>query len=375
MGRTLVLLVGANPLPNYLAARILATERPWERAVLFYTKRTEPVKDRLRRALGELGGVEERFVADPASADSIRASWANLAAPIHLHYTGGTKAMAVHLHARWREDVAERAATWRSEGSYLDEGTEALRYDDGTSSSLEDLALQLDLKFLAGLHGLEELEVGTPKPDGPAFPEDTLAMARAVLANPETASRLYCALPEPKRANLLTADDPIDLHAFGLHDLSHSMIPREGWSRTVKAEWIRFLRGGWLEHWMGDLIGPLARPHPVSVDVTAKIDGRDFQVDVVALRRHRIYAVSCTTDRGPGRSKSKLFEVAFRARQLGGDLARSALVCFVDENVSEVQKDVAAGWSATNEPRAFGLQHLREWLEGRTEGLARWLGA
>ena len=89
MGRTLVLLVGANPLPNYLAARILATERPWESAVLFY-----------RRAFGELGGVEERFVAD-SGAESIRAAWRGLPAPVHLHSTGGTETMAVHLHPRW----------------------------------------------------------------------------------------------------------------------------------------------------------------------------------------------------------------------------------------------------------------------------------
>ena len=44
---TLALLVGSNPLPNYLAARALT----WERAVLFFTPQTEQVKDRLARLL------------------------------------------------------------------------------------------------------------------------------------------------------------------------------------------------------------------------------------------------------------------------------------------------------------------------------------
>ncbi len=369
MSRTLVLLVGGNPLPNYLAARILATERPWVRAVLVYTKETEAVKDRLCHALSELGTVDERFVEDAASAESIRAAWRDLPPPVHLHYTGGTKAMAAHLHARWREEFSD--VDWKREASYLDERTEALRFDDGTSVALAGLDLQLELEPLAGLHGLEDLERGTPKPGGPELPGDTLAMARSLLADPGQASRLYRALPE--KVGRWRPEDPDELRCFGIRGLSHDLVPGQAWSRPAKEEWHRFLRGGWLEHWLGDLIRPLIAPHPVWVDVRARIKGRPFQVDVVALRRHRVYAVSCTTDATPAGAKSKLFEVAFRARQLGGDLARSALVCFVEEKLSDVQKDVEAGWDATNVPRPFGLQHLREWLAGRTDGLARWL--
>jgi hypothetical protein len=371
--RTLVLLVGGNPLPNYLAARILAEVRPWKTAVLFYTDRTEPVKDRLMAALSEMGSIEARFVADHASPHSIRASWAELTAPVHLHYTGGTKAMAVHLYDRWREGAAELGAAWGSEASYLDEGSEALRFDDGTSLRLADLDLQLELEALARLHGLHDLEIGPREEGGSPSQDDAVAMAKSLLAWPANASRVYDALPEPKSASRLKAEAPVDLAAFGLEGLRHPMIPAASWSKATKKAWLRFLRGGWLEDWMADLIRPLVPPHPVVVDVRAKIDGRDFQVDLVVLRRHRVYAISCTTAQSPGRCKAKLFEVAFRARQLGGDLARSALVCFLDEWLSDVQKDVSAGWEATNQPRAFGLQHLREWQDGQTEALVRWL--
>lgn len=375
MPRTLALLVGGNPLPNYLAARILAKERPWNRAVLFFTKQTERVKDRLEVALSELGAVEGRYVEDPGRAESIRDAW-ELPPPVHLHYTGGTKAMAVHLHSRWREAAGTGDGSWRSEGSYLDEGKEALRFDDGTEVALSDLGLKLSLELLSELHGLESVKRGSPKEGGPRLPEDAEAVARCALADPDIPRRLCEVLPDPsqwKSWKEVRMEDPVDLAELGLHGLSVMELPSGELSGKALEAWLRFLRGTWLEYWTGQVLGRLSPAEQVHVDVNAKLEGRQFQVDVVSLRRHRIYALSCTTDRSLRLCKSKLFEVAFRARQLGGDLARCALVCFLEKDLAKVRRDVEAGWDATNKPRAFGLQHLREWQAGRTESLTRWL--
>jgi hypothetical protein len=80
-----------------------------------------------------------------------------------------------------------------------------------------------------------------------------------------------------------------------------------------------------------------------------------------------LYVLSCTTDSKKARCKSKLFEVAMRARQMGGDLARSALVCFLDGGdasgpyVDQLRSDIASLWEAPNVPAVFGLADLREW--------------
>ena len=95
--------------------------------------------------------------------------------------------------------------------------------------------------------------------------------------------------------------------------------------------------------------------------------GREFEVDVVLVRGHRLFLISCTTDTTLAQCKSKLFEVAMRARQLGGDLARSALVCLIDGTnekgplVDQLRHDVAGVWEAPNTPRVFGAADLREW--------------
>ncbi|HBY76365.1 MAG TPA: hypothetical protein DEG47_05010, partial [Cyanobacteria bacterium UBA11148] len=56
-----------------------------------------------------------------------------------------------------------------------------------------------------------------------------------------------------------------------------------------------------------------------------------FEFDVAFLRGYQLFALSCTTDSDPGLSKLKLFEAYRRARQMGGDEARVALVCCYDK--------------------------------------------
>jgi len=58
-----------------------------------------------------------------------------------------------------------------------------------------------------------------------------------------------------------------------------------------------------------------------------RIDEVDFEVDVVARRGYQLFAFACTTTKTKKETKLKLFEVYVRARQLGGDEARIALVC------------------------------------------------
>lgn len=72
-----------------------------------------------------------------------------------------------------------------------------------------------------------------------------------------------------------------------------------------------------------------------------------------------------------------------RARQMGGDLARSALVCLIDgpddkgEFVEQLRADITSVWDAPNVPRVFGLADLREWAgttgEPNLNSLVEWL--
>lgn len=168
--------------------------------------------------------------------------------------------------------------------------------------------------------------------------------------------------------------------------MSVEHLPDDDWPGERIEAWRKFLRGSWLEEWVASQVKAtgLVAPEHLHVGINPKIQRRPFELDVVAIHGHHLYVMSCTIDHAAPLCKSKLFEVAMRARQLGGDLARSALVCLADKDkdgndiVGELQADVRTISEAQREPKVFGLGHLREWAGWRggapdLKSLVQWL--
>jgi len=375
--RRLVLLVGSNPLPNYLAAVAL---RPGE-AVLVYSLETREPCERLAAVLGAGGiNVSKHVIQDATDARQIRDACRSLGDVDHLHYSGGTKPMAAHVRMtlKLEEDQA----------SYLDERRGLLRFDDGYDLDLSELDLGLTLDRILELHGIERTpQQATSVWDAPTE-EDVTALADRVLRDPPTAEALYRRFrPEGRIRSLTQAkNDPWDPADQRL-SLSASQVPEADWSKDRYEVWVEFLTGGWLERWTATQIRHLVGDTcAVEVRVHCKrIRPRpaEFEIDVALIRRQRLYVLSCTTDLKKAQCKSKLFEVAMRARQMGGDLTRSALVCLLDGGdargryIDQLRSDIASLWEAPNVPAAFGLADLREWAgvggEPNFASLREWL--
>ena len=330
--RTLILLIGGNPLPNYLAA---ATLRP-ERAVLLHSTATERVAARLKAVLEDRCSVPSTLwppIKDAASARDVRDALEEVVdrfgqEDLHLHYTGGNKVMAVHARlasARYLSDA---------QASYLDEQRMRLRFDDGQHKDLEANLLNLDTLF--ELHGLQASLT--------RLPDIEEARVRAVLGQP-----------------------------------TYEALQKEEQQQRLK-------EGKWLEWLVAKLLRDLGVPEVRAVKKEGQ-RGPKFQVDVVGLRANRLYVISCTTSLGKERwdkCRSRLFEVALRARQLGGDLARPALVCLLDGQLSpdtdpaDLESNVRASWEqAPNQLRVFGLPDVRAWagVDGPSDrsSLEAWL--
>lgn len=369
-GGHLVLLVGSNPLPNYLAAYAL---RP-ERVLLMCSEETKRPKDWLEATLRDRLGVEvpvgrdgSRCVANAADASRVEKMCRGLPEDARLNYTGGTKIMAAHAGVAFAEadGTPDRA-------SYVDGARGIVRFDDGYPLALPDDCLDLDV--VRQLHGLEPRGEWEPTEGGPSE-HDAAAIADAALKDPELPEQLYRWTRDDKgkeRRPKDLRDDPLHPGAFGL-DLPDP-VPGDGWTNKQIERWRDFLGGVWLDVWVRQQVQaalPGARVH-AGVQVR-RHNGRDFEIDVVAIRGHQVRVVSCTTDRTLGLCKGKGFEVALRARQLGGDLASAALVCFLsDERVRDVARDLESVWDEPNRPGVFGLSHLREWHAGDLHSLARW---
>jgi hypothetical protein len=293
--------------------------------------------------------------------------------------------MAAHARLAFRE-----AGGTDEQASYLDERNAVLRFDDGYEIPETKWDFKLTIDEILGLHGIRIASTEGKKhflTNNQNLPivADAEKIAEAVLNDPCLANRLY---------NVNRADDqprsfsdakacPVKMDDL-VSGLTIKRLPEIDWQKITFKQWCKFLEGGWLEVWCGGLVHDILKESEVHVSVNCKREnGRKLEIDLAFIRRHRLFVVSCTTDTKIRLCKSKLFEVAMRARQLGGDLARSALVCLIyDSNedglyVDQLRNDVDDIWDASNTPKVFGLDNLKEWAgihgEPNTGTLQQWL--
>jgi hypothetical protein len=376
----LLLLVGSNPLPNFLAVLILKPES----ICLFYSPETEQVKDNLRKIFMEANQdvyLKEICIEDATNTAKVRGAFASISNDAHLHYTGGTKIMAAHARLAFR-DVGGKDEN----ASYLDERKAVLRFDNGYELDISKQVLKLTIDRIFGLHGIERI----PKREQPIllYPtdKDAIGIADSVFEDPFLVHKLYTFNREGgKRCTYNKVKSAPKLLDHLVKGLSIQQLPENDWNNPTYEKWCDFLEGGWLESWCSGFVQDIATGSEVLVGVDCKRSkGRQFEIDIVLVRGHRIYVISCTTDTKIGLCKSKLFEIAMRARQLGGDLARSALVCLLhgsDSNgffIDQLRNDIADIWDAPNTPEVFGLDDLKEWSgknygEPKVGSLQKWL--
>jgi hypothetical protein len=93
-----------------------------------------------------------------------------------------------------------------------------------------------------------------------------------------------------------------------------------------------FLHNQALELYAWRALRQLLPPH-YNVQHSVRVRGvqsrKEFEIDVTAVLGYQLLAVTCTMSSNYGTCKRKAFEVIHRARQLGGDRARAALVCLL----------------------------------------------
>ncbi len=394
----LILLVGSNPLPNYLVAAAL---RPSD-LVLVYTAETKTAKQRLEECLQQSHAVatlHEKFITDATDAaevyrtieTAIREWQKEREIQIHLNYTGGTKVMSVHARTAFKD-----AGGRKEHASYLEDGgpgaSPRLRFDDGSSTDLSALCIPpLTLETILALHGAR-LQIGKPYEPAPTD-GDADKIARAAFDSPPPPGRLHEAFDQhfgQEKNPARFFERPFRPGDYGL-ELSVEAIPlkehvetlrnrdaKESWFR----HWRKFFGGGWLEDWVAQCIqrtGLLEDPGQQlrkGFHVFRSGGQAQLEIDIAVTRNYRSYFLSCTTSSDKGLCKSKLFEIAVRAKQLAGDLARPALVCMADgttlnalraEVDDEPSRTLALRVPGVADVHLFGLEDLRAW--------AGWQGA
>jgi len=397
----LFLLVGKNPLPNYVAARLLAKTDAtiW----LLHSDDPDEGPSGTKRAAEELEtallkrepGLTVRLEGIPSSNNlGIEArireilDQNRLAGTIGLNYTGGTKVMSVHVYRVLEQELAKYRP--RLVFSYLDPRKLALRVDGyGTASQqlfpiMQNPALrqlvEISLDESAALHGYER---APDRPTGWANPDDTFGLLNLCAAIAQVhASQAgfkqwrqwmekerFSALPDPiKYPGLKPVKDALDQLCGGPRLTTPEAVAailRPQVKDPTLVSCSKWFIGSWLEEYSAACLLDAAdqlgiKSSRKNLEYRHRLEGLDiFELDAAAMYGYLFFGVSCiATERKP-RAKVHFHEAYVRVRQLGGDEARAGVVCLM-ENPEVVEKEIAREWDTEEQLRVFGRHDLRD---------------
>lgn len=396
----LLLLIGPNPLPPYIAATYLLEEQELFPRIkhlwLLYSEAGPQQQSTLASAQRLQATLQTRFevdvslypIRDVSSAPAIHADVVTLAEQLqgqscHLNYAGGTKAMAVHSYRSLEQALGEQISF-----SYLD-GRRFQMISDQTGQALHDAGLrslvQVSLDELLALQGFDSYAPYQRALD-PAF--GPALDAFDALLSADLLPAYWGELPEESgwaqlRAPLMQATSGVHqverdkyLRMFGRQIAKSWPQHRANWeSLTLSAalhsvldafpdpyqgllaqpslpenlrelyHLIRFLDGIWLEMHTFRAVSAALNTLELHADLGMGLQLRQpgwqtyFELDLAAMIGHQLLGVSCTSYNAKAPCKNKGFEIIHRVRQLGGDEVRESLKMMLVTCVNALNRD------------------------------------
>lgn len=374
----LVMLVGTNPLPNYVAARLLC---PTGRVHLLCSADTQNQAQQLEKQLANAS--IRPLIKESEPQDIFQAARTVIVGiPAHetvgLHYTGGTKAMSVHAY---------RAIEQTRPGvifSYLDARELRLVIDGGMDDGRDDYypvgqRVKITVPEIVRLH---KISLKEPKQQ-PILIDVAQAIKNTIESEQgadwrEWLKKQRCVTNgfDKKKGNdikkILAPDEasfPLLFQAFAQLG-APSSATLEDWAKVAGfktskddiPKFAKWLEGEWLESIVLQALLKIQDEcglRDCGMDYESLSEDKKFQFDVAATRGYQLFALSCTTSQDNDLCKSKLFEAYVRAEQMGGSEARVALVCYHKNPAGLLQKFLNE-WSYPRQSVAvFGAEDLK----------------
>jgi hypothetical protein len=383
----LFLLIGANPLPNYVAAMLLTNQNGI--IYLLHTPGETGTYEVAQRLMAQLHQVEPSFTihlvsVDGADGEKIEKAIGELTSTlpqpktVGLNFTGGTKPMAAHVYHILKQRFPLGCF------SYLDAHNLTMvirRGSEHTQMPSVVHLVELSLQDLLEMHGYV-----LPKADQRQKARasvlcrviaeihssvDGYGQWRAWRGDKDSCDMLPSAEKYPRLTPFVDCLSSICNDVVTESDLA-DLLQLKSFACCAK-----FLNGEWLEEYtlacLQQATSRLGLKDPW-ININARRQGKadvnsELNLDVAAMYGYRLFSISCQATEVAQQAKYHLFEVFTRARQLGGDEARLALVCCVD-SPENLESKIARSWEAPNKIRVFGREHLatlpyhlQEWLE------------
>lgn len=407
----LFLLIGTNPLPNLVAAKLLL--KPQGQLYLVHSSATQPIAQRLARYWVEVEQQQQPVfvIVDEADGADIRRQLQEALRSIKdghigLNYTGGTKMMSVHAcRVALIDDQGLRKRPFTL--SYLNARTNTMYIEHGNDQPFVSGSLLYEvkplLKDIVKLHDEKDYWIDPSIKD--QVQTNLLQLAHALMEAHRSAEgvqawRVWCKdiLRKRTRTKNINRWDKKTLLNTVLLDLPEDEVLKDV-AVAMKEMFVfqdgalrlglsshkvglkepedlcQWFDGAWLEEYVFNCIKqvqqqlPEGHVHDVGMGITTKSEQNEtkYEVDISAMQGYQLYAISCTTDDEVGMCKLKLFEAYIRARNMAGDEAFVALVCMVDKP-EKLEQQVVRSWDVAGKVRVFGLPQLAN----LTEHLAEW---
>jgi len=399
----LVLLMGMNPLPNYVVAkyflkRLSKFPTIWVLCSSDTRLPAERLGDLLSKEASELA-YEYCDLDDPGDAGKIEKNLndqilqnINSGDSLHLNYTGGTKSMVVQSYAT----ITKKLAWEKLSFSYLDADKFRLRFDDGDISN--DLRDEIAIEFdeLLNLHDCKKKYIGSEADWSTANEIITSFIRKKRL--PELMEWIYAVI-HPHFFQKNKRKKPAKFYKDWMkYDQNGKAIPfhREIWellnSFPEKQQWkfdqqdlliildtesqfargdgtfvkgIRYLHGLWLEYYISNFL-------KAKIEVENRIfklfhnwhivkgaAEKEFEIDSMLLYGYHLCAISITSSNEEWLCKSKGFEILHRARQMGGDEARSVLITtLMKDKIEKITNDLELSVGSNSQLLILGVDDL-----------------
>ncbi len=375
----LILVIGTNPLPNYVAVRYFLREnsslqRVWticsEKNTEIGQKSTrkyaENLKDVLEKQESNVSFEEIVFVENVNEKRSIEKAAKNILKKLeslnvsnaHFFYTGGTKSEVVHFYNFFHSN--ESGVNFGF--SYLSARDFKLYFDDNAKVSPDLRGLvSISFKNLCKLHSFEVEESAEENEE---IYQDALAKLDNFIQdgriedffNPDNGYNRE--LFEDKNGNLADKIKKIaDIEKLKNTEFNNvfldvcSAFPEDYRlfkngkfnddlsNKKFKAIVKNFLDGKWFELYLKKVL--MENKEIISFDeILTNQEPRNgdnvFELDVVLIKGYQLVGISCTTSDFKYLCKSKGFEVILRNRQIGGAEAKAILVTKANSSNTDI---------------------------------------
>ncbi len=359
MANILILLIGGNPLPNYVVADYLLMDNrndkeklPVPDIILFvHTEDTEIFVNKIQSKLKhkfpnrQINLRSCNLGKSPRKPDIIKKELVgklneikgenNKFSSFHLNYTGGTKTMAVH--------------------SYII----GLCYKKFT-----------DNMILSDLDPVEyKLIVTEPKLDSKGFPENN---PKSFPENVDLAYKVK-----------LSIEDILELHDIKVdksgYSCSHHSIDEikefmnaittgiktQGELQKKFPKYNYGKTGDCLEDFILITLNELQKKNKIKKineikrSVKTEYNDRPSEIDLVIMKGYQMYLISCTLETELKEVKIKAFEALYRAEQLGGEHANVIVVSMLNKGQIEKLSNDLAEFSTKRKCHLIGLEDIK----------------